>query len=83
MSFYKRLNENQRVSFLTDLFYVARFDPSYYFPIWFSVLALLLFFFGLFFFLYGLVVVVFWYFWYFFLLYRFVYKWKKKHLYTS
>lgn len=82
MSFYKRLNENQRVSFLTDLFYVARFDPSYYFPIWFSVLALLLFF-GLFFFLYGFVVVVFWYVWYFFLLYRFVYKWKKKHLYSS
>jgi len=82
MKFYKSLGPSERISFLTDLFYVARYDPGYYSSIWIPFLLLFLFFSNTLF-IGSLLFLFIWYLLYFLLLQRFIYKWKKKHLYNS
>ena len=80
-NFYKRLSFSDRIVFLQDLFYLARYDPSYYVVSWFSWLFVW-FFFSFRVFLFSLLSLVLWYFFYGMVVLTFIYKYKKKHLNT-
>ena len=78
--FYKKLFGDDKRVFLVELFYIGRFSPTRYMPVWlfFGLLFFSFGFFGLFFLVF--LVVFSWWILYYLVFITFLYKWKKKHL---